>query len=393
MNTQHNTRLISLDVFRGLTVALMILVNNPGSWSHIYWPLEHAEWNGWTPTDLVFPFFLFIVGTALSLSFGKRVDAGASRKDLFIKLGQRSFVIFGIGLFLNGFPFNIPLNAEMAENFSFFSIFERFQTIRIMGVLQRIALAYFFAGSIILLFKDNQKRILATLVFVLVYELLMHLPLVDGWGAGSFEKMTNFGRYIDLAILGADHMYKPGGVPFDPEGLLSTLPAVATTIFGYFAGEIFRDKTALMDKIKKLLIYGAIFSAIGFLMDFVEPVNKRLWTTSYVVLMAGFSFLTLAFSTWFIDVKGWNKGFKPAIVFGSNPLVVFAGSGILGRIMYMVKVGEGASYMSIKGYMYIHWMVPLAGELNGSLLFALLNVAFWTGILWILYEKKIFIKV
>jgi len=387
-------RLISLDVFRGLTVALMILVNNPGSWSHIYPPLRHASWHGWTPTDLVFPFFLFIVGVAMALSFSKRLEAGASQKDLVKKVVSRAAIIFGLGLFLNGFPFNIPLNAQMAENFQFLDIFRRFGTIRIWGVLQRIAVCYLLAGLVIVLLKTTRQRILAGLGFLLIYEFFMRVPLVTGVGAGDFTLENNFIRHLDLWLFGEAHLYGGTGIPFDPEGFLSTFPAAVTTLAGFFMGEYLRKPIDHGEKLVNLTVVGIIVTMLGHLMIPMEPINKQLWTVSYVVAMAGLAILVWVFSSWLIDVKGWRAWAKPAIVFGSNPLVVFVGSGLLGRIMYLVKTtnAEG-QIISIKTWMYTSIFVPLAGELNGSLLFAITFILFWLAILWGLYVKQIFVKI
>ncbi|MCK9995037.1 MAG: DUF5009 domain-containing protein, partial [Candidatus Krumholzibacteria bacterium] len=199
----RHERLVSLDVFRGLTVALMILVNNPGSWTHIHPPLRHAAWNGLTPADLVFPFFLFIVGVAISLSFARRLDDGATRGDLVRKIVSRSVIIFALGLFLNGFPF---------------MTLESLTGLRIPGVLQRIALCYLLAGLAVVLTGRTRNRALVTVGWLVMYELLMRLPLVRGWGAGSFELQNNFARWVDLHLLGVAHIYKVGDVPFDPEG-------------------------------------------------------------------------------------------------------------------------------------------------------------------------------
>ncbi len=364
-------------MFRGLTVALMILVNSPGSWAHIHPPLRHAEWHGLTPTDLVFPFFLFIVGVAISLSFARRLDEGATRGDLVRKIISRSVIIFAVGLFLNGFPFNIPLNE-----------------LRIPGVLQRIALCYLLAGLAVVLTGRNRNRALATAGFLVLYELLMRLPLVHGWGAGSFELQDNFVGWVDLHLLGAAHIYEEGGVAFDPEGLVSTLPAAATTMAGFFVGEYIRGPLSLAQKLRRLALAGAGLAAIGLFTCPLEPVNKKLWTVSYVLLTGGLAMVTLAFSSWMIDVRKWRAGTKPAVVFGSNPLVAFVGSGILVRVLILVKtVDAQGKATSLQHGMYEGFFVPLAGQVNGSLLYALATVIFWLGILWILHWRKLFVKI
>jgi predicted acyltransferase len=364
-------------VFRGLTVALMILVNSPGSWAHIHPPLRHASWHGLTPTDLVFPFFLFIVGAAVSLSFARRLEAGAATRDLVRKIVIRSVIIFLLGLFLNGFPFNTsPL------------------TWRVPGVLQRIALCYLAAGLVVVLTRSNRNRALAAVGFVLGYELLMRLPLVPEWGAGSFALPDNFVRWVDLRLLGEAHMHRVGGMAFDSEGLLSTLPAVATTLAGFFVGEFIRGVRPLAGKLRRLALGGSAVAVAGFLMCVWEPVNKQLWTTSYVLVTGGMAVMTLALSSWMIDVRQWRAGTMPALVFGSNPLVAFVGSGLLARTVILIRVTDShGATTSLQGWIYNTILVPAAGPVNGSLLYAALNVAFWLGLLWLLYRKRLFVKI
>jgi len=387
-------RMISLDVFRGLTVALMILVNNPGSWSHIYGPLRHARWHGWTPTDLVFPFFLFIVGVAMALSFGKRVEAGADVEDLKKKVWSRGAIIIGLGLFLNAFPFNIPVNAQMAANFEFMDIPRRFLSLRYWGVLQRIGLAYLIGGLIILYLPKNRHRIMAIAVLILIYEFFMRVPLIHGWGAGSFALQDNFIRYMDMLLFGEAHLYGGTGMPFDPEGFLSTLPAVATLMSGFWLGEYLSRPIDHQEKLTNLSVIGISMFMLGSILSLLEPINKQLWTVSYVIVMDGLAILVIVFSSFMIDVKKLDFWIKPAIVFGSNALVVFVGSGIIGRLMYMMKTTDAeGNIISIKHAIYTGFYVPLAGDLNGSLLFALTNILVWLGILWYLYSKKIFVKI
>lgn len=387
-------RMISLDVFRGLTVGLMILVNNPGSWSHIYAPLRHAHWHGWTPTDLVFPFFLFIVGVAMSLSFSKRIESGADLADLKKKVWSRGIIIYLFGLFLNGFPFNIPLNAEMAANFHILDIFRRFETIRLVGVLQRIGLAYIIGGLIILYFPSRKGRIISIAALIGIYEFFMRVPLVEGFGAGSFQLQDNFVRYLDMKILGAAHIYGGTGIPFDPEGLLSTLPAAVTLLSGFWLGEYLRRPLGHQERLSNLSVVGIILFFSGSLFGIFEPINKQLWTVSYVITMDGLAIMMIVLSSYLIDVKKLSFWTKPAIVFGSNPLVVFVGSGIIGRLMYMLKTTDASgNVVSIKTAMYQGFFVPLAGDLNGSLLFAITNILFWLAILWYLYSRKIFVKI
>lgn len=387
-------RLLSLDVFRGLTVAFMILVNNPGSWSHIYAPLEHASWNGWTPTDLVFPFFLFIVGVAISLSFSKHSEKGEGRKELTRKVIRRTILIFAFGLLLNGWPFGIPFNAKMASEWDIWFFFRRFSDIRIFGVLQRIALAYGIVGLITLYLPKVRDRILAGLGFFLLYELLMRLPLVAGWGAGDFTLEYSFERWFDLAILGEHHVWHGQGIPFDPEGLISTLPAVVTALLGVFVGDIIRKDWKHSEKLSTIFTMGVLFFFAGNLLTPWEPINKALWTVPYVLMTGGLAMIMVVLTSWIVDVKGWVKWAKPAIVFGSNPLVVFVGSGILARSMGLIRWTQtDGTLISVKGFIYDYGIAPHFTPINASLTYALLNIAFWTAILWVLYVKKIFVKI
>ena len=368
-------RLVSLDAFRGLTVALMILVNNPGSWAHIHPPLRHAAWHGLTPTDLVFPFFLFIVGTAMSLSFARRIEAGAGRGDLVRKIVVRALIIFACGLFLNGFPF----------------FGQDFGTLRIMGVLQRIALSYLGAGLVVVFLGRTVTRAAAFLFFVALYELAMRLPLVAGWGGFALE--TNLVRWVDLGVLTEPHMYRTAGVAFDPEGLLSTLTATATTLLGFFTGEMLRREGSLPAKLRAMAIAGTGLVVAGLGLALLEPVNKQLWTTSYVVITAGLALLTLAACSWMVDLRGWKAGVRPAVVYGSNPLVVFLGSGLLVRILLLVKVPADEGIRSLGRALYLGLFEPAAGPVWGSFFNAVVHVVLWLGVSWWLWRRRIFVKI
>jgi len=371
-----SNRLISLDVFRGLTVALMILVNNPGSWGAIHPPLRHADWHGWTPTDLVFPFFLFAVGVALSLSFARRLESGSPRAALIRKVLSRAVIIFMLGLLLNGFPYN-----ELAS-------------LRVWGVLQRIAVCYLIAGLTVVLIRTNARRAAVLCGLILIYELLMRLPLVTGWGHGSFALADNFVRWVDLAWPGAIHLYQGKGLPFDPEGLVSSLPTAAGTLAGFFVGEYLRRQTPLVTRLRHLAGAGVVLTVAGLLLGWIEPINKQLWTVSYTVLMSGLALLTLVICAWFIDIRHWQRWVNPAIVFGSNALLAFVGSGLLARIFNLIKVSnaEGAQ-SSLKTAIYTGICRPLAGPTNGSLLYAIATLVLWWAILRILHQRQIFVKI
>lgn len=368
-------RLISLDVFRGITIAGMILVNNPGSWSYIYPPLKHAPWNGWTPTDFIFPFFLFIVGVAMSLSFSKRIERGDSSAQLMAKVVRRTLIIFGIGLFLNLFPFF------------------NFKEVRIPGVLQRIAVCYFFA-SVMMLYTNKKFQIFWTAFLLIFYWALVKLVPVPGYGAGVLEPQGSLCWYIDSHLL-AGHTWKFAPAPgFDPEGILSTLPAIATVMFGVFTGDWIRSPRDHYEKVRGLFVAGILGLLVGEIFKGWLPINKNLWTSTYSIFMAGMALIFLAMCYWFIDIKGYKRWAKPFIVFGSNAIIVFALSSLVAKLMVIIKLTQpDGAKIALKTFIYNNWFASWAGNLNGSLFYAIIYILIWLGLAWILYRKKIFIKV
>jgi predicted acyltransferase len=363
-------RLLALDVLRGLTIALMIMVNTPGSWAYVYPPLRHATWHGCTPTDLVFPFFLFIVGVSMWYSF-KKYGRGLTAKGLQ-KVLKRTLIIFILGLLLNLFPYF------------------NFEKVRIFGVLQRIALAY-GAGALLCMSFDLKKLKYTIGVLLLGYWALLYFGSPDGMYALS----SNVVRKFDLWLLGENHVYKGFGIPFDPEGLLSTIPAIGTVILGYVSGSIIERSESTLLAVRKLLSFGAVGVAIGLLWDTVLPINKPIWTSSYVVYTAGWAMVTLAALLYSIDVKKYRKWANPFVHFGMNPLFIFVFSGLYVKsIIYLVRIENGDDN-TISGYQYLYSevFVPMAGNMNGSLLFAIAHIiAFWL-ITYIMYRKRIFIKI
>ncbi|MDQ2854826.1 MAG: DUF5009 domain-containing protein [Acidobacteriota bacterium] len=367
-------RLISLDVFRGLTVAGMVLVNNPGSWSHIYWPLEHADWNGWTPTDLVFPFFLFIVGVAIPLGLGRRVERGDTFRTLFLKIVYRTLIIFALGEFLAGFPYF------------------HFSTIRIPGVLQRIAVCYFFASLIYLKTRPRTQAIIAALLLV-VYCLLMKYVPVPGYGSGDLSKVGSLASYIDRSVFGP-HIWK-AGIVFDPEGLLSTMGALATTLLGVLTGNRLRCETRTpIEKVTAMFIAGACCVIIGWAWNPWFPINKSLWTSSYVLFTGGLALQLFALCYWLIDIKGYRAWGKPFVVFGVNAIVLFVGTGVMARLMGLIRLStDDGKGISLQSWIYEHLFLSWAQPVNASLAFAIAFIMFWLGLMWILYSRKIFIKI
>ncbi len=369
-------RLISLDVFRGITIAGMILVNNPGTWSKVYPPLLHAPWNGWTPTDFVFPFFLFIVGVAMSLSFSKRIERGDSTAQLFSKVLRRTLIIFAIGLFLNLFPFF------------------NFKEVRIPGVLQRIALCYFFASLIMLNF--NKKFQIGWTVFLLtIYWILVKLVPVPGFGAGVLESKGSLCWYIDSNLL-AGHTWKGAPAPgFDPEGILSTIPAIVTVMFGIFAGDWIRSPREHYEKVSGLFVFGILGLVIGEILKSWLPINKSLWTSTYSIFMAGMALIFLAMCYWLIDIKGYKKWAKPFIIFGSNAILVFSLSSLVAKITFNVKWSQpDGTEIMLKTYLYRNLFASWAGNNEfSSLLYPITYLLIWLGVMYILYRKNIFIKI
>ncbi|HZI88627.1 MAG TPA: DUF5009 domain-containing protein [Pyrinomonadaceae bacterium] len=372
-NPPRTERLVSLDVFRGITIAGMILVNNPGSWEHIYWPLEHAQWHGWTPTDLVFPFFLFIVGVAITLAFASRVESGRSTRDLYVKVIRRTLIIFGIGLFLNGFPYF------------------NFAELRIPGVLQRIAICYFLA-SIIFLNTKVRTQVAITIALLVVYWLLVKLVPAPGFAAGDLTKEGSLPSFVDRVVFGK-HVWAQAKV-YDPEGLLSTVPALATTLMGVLAGHWLRTSKSAYEKVAGLFVVGALCTAVGWAWNAFFPINKALWTSSYVLFTGGLALQFLAICYWVIDIKGYRKWAKPFEVFGVNALALYIGAGLMADLLGVIKLtGADGTKVPLGFWIYDNVFTPLASPINASLAFAICFVLVWLALMWILYRRKIFIKV
>ena len=377
-------RLLSLDVFRGMTIAGMVLVNNPGTWSAIYSPLEHAEWHGTTPTDLVFPFFLFIVGISVTLALGRRVELGGINKDIYLKIFRRSLIIFGLGLFLAIFPF---YNFTKSEWFDF-------SHLRIMGVLQRIAVCYLISSLIFVRTNWKQQAIIGG-ALLLIYWALMTLISVPGCEITTFDdKGCNLAAYVDRLVLTENHIWKSSKI-FDPEGLLSTLPAIATTLAGILCGHWLRREKNDYEKVAGLFFFGVVTMAVGWAWSFWFPLNKALWTSSYVLYTAGLALCFLGFCYWLIDIKGYRKWAKPFMIFGVNALALFVFSGLLSKLMGLIKVGSDANgnSISLQGWIFNSIFLPFAAPINASLMFAVSYILLWLFLMWLLYRKQIYIKV
>jgi predicted acyltransferase len=396
-------RIEALDVFRGLTIAGMILVNNPGA-DAFYWPLGHADelmsahpagwypgkwWvdaNGWTPTDLIFPFFLFIVGTSMVLSFAARSARGDSRRLLAKHAVRRSAMILLIGYAIRILP-----------NF-------HFAHMRYPGVLQRIALVYLCA-SLITLWTSRRGRLLWIAGLLAGYYAVMRLiPVPECDPAAWMTQHCSLAGWVDRKLM-LGHLYRPD---FDPEGLLSTFPAIATTLLGVLAGEFLRGASppqrakngragdpasSLSQKLLGLVIAGVAGMAAGYAWHLLFPINKPLWTSSYVLFTAGAACLLLALCRWLIEMRGQQAWARPFLWLGSNAILAYALSTFAAKLGAMIKVSDGVHAVALQTWVYEHWFAPLAQAKNASLAFAICYLALWTLVAWVLYRQKIFVKV
>jgi predicted acyltransferase len=397
-------RLLSLDVFRGITVAGMLLVNDPGTWSAIYPPLEHAEWNGWTPTDLVFPFFLFIVGITTHLSLSARRARGADESDIRRQILRRGAMIFLLGFLLNGFPFFTWGDVSGIADPSFLQrVVDRLYHWRIMGVLQRIGLAYMCAA--LLTQRASVKRIVITAGALLlgywVAMTMLPVPGSNGTLGGllldvpSGTMAAYWDRFfLDWSRFGLGNHIWSGSVTFDPEGLFSTIPAICTAMLGVLAGRWIGTNRPIEERLNGLFAGGCLAMMFGMIWNWGFPINKSIWTSSYVLFCAGLAAVSIGTIMWLVDVQGSRRWTKFFVIYGTNPLIAFMGSGLLARLIYSVifvrydgqRVPlESAIYQSL----FASWLTPV----NASLAFALCFVGLWYCILLGLYRRQIFLKV
>jgi predicted acyltransferase len=354
-------RLVSLDVFRGITMAGMTIVNNPGTWSAMYWPLDHAEWNGWTPTDLIFPFFLFIVGVSMTLS---RQTLGAP----WWRLVRRALVIIGLGAFMAGFPYFNPAHW------------------RIPGVLVRIGLCYLVAAFAFRWTANRRQAVVLSALFVAL--------LVGYWYVltrfGDLTPAGNIGARIDRALMGG-HLWRRD---WDPEGLLSSAPAVATTILGALAGLWIQSSATPMRKVVGLAAGGVMLFGAGLLWGASFPINKQLWTSSYVLLTGGAAAIGLAACIYFADIRGVTTWTRPFVVLGSNAIALFVVSGLVAKLLIIIKVPSGSdgARVSLQSALYQRGFAWMGSPVNTSLIYALVFLAFMYGICYELYRRRIFLK-
>ncbi|NDV64172.1 acyltransferase family protein [Bacteroides sp. 224] len=372
MNTPIKQRLLSLDILRGITIAGMILVNNPGNWGHVYAPLRHVKWNGLTPTDLVFPFFMFIMGISTYISL-KKYNFQYSHTVAW-KIIKRTLVIFAIGLGIAWFYLILQ-----GKGFS-----EQFEQIRILGVMQRLALCYGVTALIALTVKH--KYIPALIAFLLIGYLLILLL-----GKGFEYNETNILSIVDRYILGANHMYKDNSI--DPEGLLSTVSAIAHVLIGFYCGKLLLEAKNLNEKMLQLFIIGTTFTFIGFLLSYGCPINKKIWSPSFVIITCGLAASLLALLIWIIDckgLKGWTSFFR---VFGVNPLFMYVFAAFLSLLFGYIRIPYEDTAISLHGYIYNLIVQVISDKYLSSLIYALLFVTLnWFVGYW-LYKKNIYIKI
>jgi predicted acyltransferase len=378
---KSNQRLLSLDVFRGATVAAMILVNNPGDWGHIYAPLEHASWHGCTPTDLIFPFFLFIVGVSITYAMSSKKADPQAHSNTILKAAKRAAILFGLGLFLSLYPkiFTDPINA--------------LANVRITGVLQRISIVFLISSIIFL--KNSEKNIMRIAGGILIlYWIIMTFIPVPGTGYANLEKETNMGAWIDRSILTEAHLWKSAKT-WDPEGLLSTLPAIASGLIGVLVGAFLRRKE-LEDgyKVSWLFSTGLMLFIGGMIWSLQFPLNKSLWTSSFVLYTGGLATMILSFCYWIIDVNKYQRYTLPFVVYGKNAITVFFLSGLLPRTLNMIKLNNGdGTEVGLQSLLYTNFFSTNFSPINASLAWAIAQICFWFIILYIMYRKNIFIKV
>lgn len=426
-------RIISLDVLRGITIMMMVLVNNPGSWGNIFAPLEHAEWNGCTPTDLVFPFFIFILGAAIPLA----IVTKELNQQTFVKILTRSLRIISLGLFLGfygkieifnleGYPLllskliitgivgyallgnfeqKIKLYLVLAVFFIFmflaFSGIEEYREVRLPGVLQRIGIVYFFT-SLVFIKTEIKGQIITAALLLFGYWAIMTLIPVPGFGPANLDKGTNLAGWIDNFLL-ENHLWASSKT-WDPEGILSTIPAIANGILGLLVGQLLNSNLVKNEKVVKMFGIGMALVILGLIWNEFFPMNKSLWTSSFVLYTAGFATLFLAVFYYIIDIKGYKKWTTPILFWGVNPMIVFFLSGILPRVLSSIKVAnpsysfesleETPEQIGLQTYLNEFCIVPHFNDPKvASLMWALLNVAFWSIVLWYFYKKKLFFKV
>jgi predicted acyltransferase len=372
-------RFLALDVFRGMTICFMIIVNTPGSGAIPYAPLEHATWHGFTPTDLVFPSFLFAVGNAMSFSL-KKYEL-ISNAAFLTKIIKRTILIFLIGYLMYWFPF-FRLNAAGDI------IPAPIANTRIMGVLQRIALCYFF-GSLLVHYLSPKKVIIVGIVLLIGYWLLL---LGFGNPSQPLSMSGNAGLYLDKFLMGNNHLYHGEGIPFDPEGWLGTLPAIVNVIIGFFAGKFIQEKGKTFECLSKLMLFGALFIFIALCWNIVFPINKKLWSSPFVLVTCGIDLILISALIYILEMKNWNifRWSEFFQIFGRNPLFIYILSELLVVVLFMVHVSPNESVFNWLNRVIFQTAAP--GPF-GSFLFAIFYMLVCWSIGWWLNKRRIYVKV
>lgn len=370
-----SNRNLALDVFRGMTVCFMIIVNSPGSWSYVYGPLNHANWHGFTPTDLVFPSFLFAVGNAMAFAMGKYESQGSA--TFWRKVLKRTAIIFLLGYLMYWFPFVEKTDAGWTIK----SLAET----RILGVLQRIALCYFFA-SIVLHFGTRTFAYVFSALALVGYWIVMY---VYGDANDPYSLVGNAALRLDLFVLGADHLYHGEGIAFDPEGILSTLPAIVNVILGYFAGDYIRRNGNNFETIGRLMMAGAVLLFVALTWDMAFPINKKLWTSSFVLLTVGLDLMILALLIYALEIIHYTKGSQFFLVFGRNPLFIYFTSEVFLILMFIIRVGDTSLWGWIFGNFFPSTVAPYLASFLMAVAWMLVN---WL-MGYVLDKRKIYIKV
>jgi predicted acyltransferase len=397
-------RLVSLDVFRGLTVAGMLLVNDPGTWSAIYPPLRHADWHGWTPTDLIFPFFLFIVGITTQLSISARRARGDDERAIVRQILRRGALIFLFGFLINGFPFftwgAVPGNPDA----SFLDrVVDRLENWRIMGVLQRIGVAY-LVSALIATRASLRTQVVTTAAILMGYWFVMTVLPVPGTNGTPGALLlgrgeTTMAGYWDRVLLDwtrfglGNHLWINSRT-WDPEGILSTAGAIGTALLGNLAGRWIAEPRPLLERIAGLFAAGAIAMMVGLMWHWSFPINKNIWTSSYVVFTAGLASVSLATILWLVEIQNWRAWTKPFVTYGLNPMVAFVGSAIMARLIYSIlKVESDGQRIALQAWIFRTFFASWLSPMTASLAFALAFVAFWYGVLLLLQRRNIVFRV
>ncbi len=363
----------SIDFYRGLTIAFMLIVNTPGSWDYVYAPLRHADWHGCTPTDLVFPSFMYIIGVSMWFSFekyGRRLSG-----TIALKILRRTLVLYLLGLFLNKFPV----------------FWEGWGEVRIPGVLPRLAFGYGFAAFLVLLVPGRWLMGVAAALLLGYWGLL-------AWNAPPLEDpyslVHNFVRLVDFNLLGPEHLWKGKGIPFDPEGILSTIPSIVTVLLGWWSGQVMQTRQEdKFSAVRDLLLWGCGLAVLGLLWDPFFPINKSLWTSSFVLYTGGISMILLAFSVWALDIRDGQRYAQFFLVFGANPLFAYVLAGLLTKTLGNIQWSAGEDTVSLSGWIYQHIFARIEGGALGSLLYALVFMLVCWAVCWVLYRRKIYVKI